>query len=115
MISIVNKMTFQKGQSGNPSGRPKKVVEDAKHSLLLDLFDDQAEREIITNMLRLAKSKNITTAPSSINAATWLWDRKYGKVKEHMELSGFVDLKGYANVSPDDFDNEATDPPDSAV
>ena len=108
-------MTFQKGQSGNPNGRPKKAVEDAKHSLLLVLFDDQAEREIILNMVRLAKSKNITTAPSSINAATWLWDRKYGKVKEQMELSGSIDVKGYVSISPDDFDSAATDSPDSAV
>lgn len=105
-------MPFQKGQPGGP-GRPPKVVEDAQHSILLQLFDEVAERQVIENMIRLAKRSGVDTAAQAINAATWLWDRKYGKVKDRVEHSGAVELKGYTSVSPDDWDSEP-DHPDAA-
>lgn len=97
-------MTFQKGQSGNPKGRPKRAVEDARHSVLLDLFDSRAEQDVINNMIVLAKSR-IENSSVAVNAAVWLWDRKYGKVKEHFEISGYIDTKGYIDVSPDDWES----------
>lgn len=105
---------FQPGNPGGP-GRPKKIVEDAQHSILLELFDADAERAIVANMITNAKRKGSLAAPSAISAATWLWDRKYGKVKEQLELSGEIATKAYVTVSPDEWDSEATDPPDSAV
>lgn len=95
-------MTFQKGQSGNPRGRPKRAVEEAKHSVLLDLFDEQAETEVIKNMIALAKLR--TESASTVQAATWLWDRKYGKVKDQVELYGDIIVKGYVSISPDEWD-----------
>ena len=80
---------FEKGQSGNPHGRPPKIVEDAQRSVLFELFDETAERAIVLNMVRLAKSR---TAPNAVSAATWLWDRKYGKVKEVKEHTGAVQV-----------------------
>lgn len=103
---------FQPGNPGGP-GRPPKAVEDAKQSVLLELFDEQAERAIVANMLKLAKRSGAMQAQSAIAAATWLWERKYGKVKDRMELSGSVNVKGYMHVSPDDWDNPAE--PDSDV
>lgn len=79
---------FQPGQSGNPAGRPPKVVEDAQRSVLLELFDEAAERSIVQNMIANAKRRGVAAAPSATAAATWLWDRKYGKVKDRTELSG---------------------------
>lgn len=91
-------MPFQPGQSGNPTGRPPKVVEDAQRSVLLELFDEKAEREIVATMISNAKRKGVVAANSAISAATWLWDRKYGKVKDHVEQSGGLTIKVvYAN------------------
>lgn len=78
---------FQPGHAGGP-GRPPKVVEDASRSVLLELFDEKAERDIVANMIANAKRKGVAAAPSATTAATWLWDRKYGKVKEKLEHSG---------------------------
>lgn len=65
---------FQPGNPGGP-GRPPKVVEDARHSVLLEVFNAAAERAVVQAMLRVAKK-------GDVSAATWLWDRKYGKVKD---------------------------------
>jgi hypothetical protein len=101
-------MPFQPGHPGGP-GRPKKILEDAQRSVLLELFDEQAERAIIANMVANAKRKGLAAAPSATTAATWLWDRKYGKVKEQVELSGSLGVKGYTSVSPDDWDAPTTE------
>jgi len=105
-------MTFKPGQSGNPSGRPPKPVEDANRSVLLELFDEAAERAIVENMIANAKRKGVQAADSSIKASTWLWDRKYGKPKEFVEHSGGIEVrKGYTIVSPDDWDEAPGDDP----
>lgn len=70
-------MTFKKGGPPGP-GRPKKIIEDATQSLLLELFDDKAEAKVIRAQIREAEK-------GSTFAATWLWDRKYGKVKDHID------------------------------
>lgn len=71
-------MPFVKGHPGGP-GRPPKPVEDAQRSVLLELFDEAAERAVVKNMLAIAKGRR---SPLAVSAATWLWDRKYGKVKD---------------------------------
>lgn len=85
--------------------------------MLLELFDEEAERAIVKNMIANAKRTGVVAAHSAINAATWLWDRKYGKPKEFIEHSGGIAVKGYTNVSPDDWDenNEADAQPGDSV
>lgn len=83
-------MPFQPGKSGNPLGRPRKVVEEAKRSVLLELFNEDAERRIIQAMIDRAISRINDSA--AVSAATWLWDRKYGKVTEKNETHLSVDV-----------------------
>ena len=69
---------FQPGQSGNPKGRAPRVVENARRSVLLELFDERAERRVITGMIEAA-------AGGDVGAFKALYERKYGKVKDVVE------------------------------
>lgn len=83
---------FQQGNPGGP-GRPPKAIEDATRSVLLELFNEKEERAIVANMIVNAKRKGVQAAPSATSAATWLWDRKYGRIKEQVEQSGGLTIK----------------------
>lgn len=75
------------------SGRKPKPIEDAQHSVLLEAFDAEAERAVVLNMIEIAKSQNPAPGCSPVAAATWLWDRKYGKPKDRVEASGGITIK----------------------
>ncbi len=79
---------FQKGNPGGP-GRPKKPVEDTGRAILLELYDEVAERAVIENMISIAKAPGKT----AVSAATWLDERKHGKVTEKVEQSGGLTIK----------------------
>jgi hypothetical protein len=72
------------------AGRPHKAVEDATQSILLELFDERAERQIVEAMIKRAVWSASDSA--SVSAATWLWDRKYGKVTEKTESHHTIDV-----------------------
>ena len=86
---------FQQGNPGGP-GRPPKIVEEAKQSVLLRLFDESAEIMVVKGQIKEAKKGNSV-------AATWLWDRKYGKVKDVQEHSGGLTVRV---VYVDDFTSD---------
>jgi hypothetical protein len=86
---------FQPGNPGGP-GRPPKIVEEAKQSVLLRLFDEAAEIMVVKGQIKEAKKGNSV-------AATWLWDRKYGKVKDVQEHSGGLTVRV---VYVDDFTSD---------
>ena len=92
-------MGFSKGVSGNPAGRPLKIVEDARHSLLASLFNEAAERRVVLAVIRVA-------ARGDVPAATWLWDRKYGKVSDRVqqETSGQMIIRVEYNHADDNAD-----------
>jgi hypothetical protein len=69
---------FQKGQSGNPRGRPSRSVEDAKKSVLDRLFDATAEEAVIRAMISKASE-------GDVGAFRALYERKYGKVTAPQE------------------------------
>lgn len=70
---------FQKGQSGNPSGRPKIVGE----------IRDIARQHTADAMTALAQIVKDKKAPQSarVAAATQLLDRGYGKPTQHIEAN----------------------------
>lgn len=80
-------MAFKKGQSGNPGGRPKKLLPDGRS--LVDLAKCHTE----TAVNALANILMSPTAPEAarISAATALLDRGWGRPSQSMELSGKVD------------------------
>lgn len=71
------------------TGRKPKIVESAEHSVLLEIFDAEAERQVVAAQIRIA----VTGGMGSTAAATWLWDRKYGKVKDQVEQSGDIIIR----------------------
>jgi hypothetical protein len=89
------------------AGRKPKPVEDAGRAMLLELYAGEAERGVIVNMIAIASSDS----KQAVSAASWLDERKYGKVKDKVEHDGGLTIKvEYAN--PDSDTPEA--PPESA-
>lgn len=76
-------MPFEKGWRGGP-GRPKKIVEDARQSILAEEFDEAEERKAVRAMMSQARKGNV----AAFNA---LMDRKYGKVPDKVQHSGDPD------------------------
>lgn len=68
---------FQKGQSGNPSGRPKSDIH------LRDLARQHTQAAVDTLVLAL-KSENDRTR---VAAAEALLDRGYGKPQQNMDIT----------------------------
>ena len=85
MSEIVKKIN---GGARPGAGRKRKIVEDATQSLLLELFDRDAESRIVLNMIAIASDRD----KSAVQAATWLWDRVYGKVTEKTESHHTIDV-----------------------
>ena len=111
MAKVDNLILFQKGQSGNPSGRPKKFT-----SLLKDIGYKQSEiNDTIQNMLSMnmedlldiVKHEETTILEKTIANALYrsfrkgslysidtLLTRVYGKPKEQIQLEGNMNLTG---------------------
>jgi hypothetical protein len=77
-----------RGGKRSGAGRPSKVVESAQTSILLELFDSAAEKAVVGNMIAIASGGD----RQAVTAATWLWDRVYGKVTEKTESHHTIDV-----------------------
>jgi hypothetical protein len=75
-------VTFKKGQSGNPTGRPKKSGEE------LELIEACKKRtpkalEVIGEIMENGENER-----NRLSAAQYLIDRAYGKAVQQTELTG---------------------------
>ena len=79
---LKNLKPFQKGKSGNPNGRPKKLPEldELLKDILLDETNGKTQIELIVRTLVKQSLKG------DIRASEILLNRSYGKVKEHIEV-----------------------------
>lgn len=82
--NIENLKPFEKGQSGNPAGRPKKLPELDK--LLADVLGE--EKDGISAADAILKKLRQMATQGNLRAAEILLDRAYGKPKQTIEQTG---------------------------
>ena len=75
---------LEKGQSGNPAGRPKKLPELDK--LLADVLGE--EKDGVTAADAILKKLRQMATQGNLRAAEILLDRAYGKPKQAVEHTG---------------------------
>ena len=93
-----NKGRFIPGESGHPSGRKPRAVEDDFLALIDSAVSSDDWREIIGKANQQAKR-------GDHRAREWLADRRFGKARERVEQSGGLGVLIYdvekTNTNPD--------------
>jgi hypothetical protein len=77
---IPNSKPFQKGQSGNPNGRPK--LPDLKEAIAKILAEEKDGKTALDAILAALRMK---AAKGDVRAAQELLDRGFGKAKQHID------------------------------
>jgi hypothetical protein len=75
---------FQKGQSGNPNGQPRKLP--ALDKLLANVLGE--EKDGVTQAEEILKALQKQAKSGNVRAAEVLLERAYGKNKQQHELTG---------------------------
>lgn len=121
-------MAWKKGESGNPNGRPQKkcgltdILEKVGNQKRDVNNMPLAQKQILANLLWEAATTGSVTFPGGTDSKVldqqeWVGVVKFiyqhidGPPKTELEHSGSLDLniaKGYATVTPDDWDADKT-------
>ena len=93
---------YKKGQSGNPSGRPKRTMDLAKKIM----EKTQDGEELVEKLLSLARGEVKRARPADqIKAIEMLFDRAYGKSVSHTDVTGDVQV-GVTYRNMDNFSDD---------
>lgn len=79
---------YEKGETGNPLGRPKKIPEIDE--LLADVLSKEVKGSSVAKKIIEALQKQ--AIKGNVRAAEVLLDRAYGKVKQDLGLDGNITL-----------------------
>ena len=77
---------FKPGQSGNPSGRPKKLLTEAYHAILGKQFPGDPKKRTFAELIAESMAKEAIKGKPQ--AAIEIADRTEGKTTQAHELSG---------------------------
>lgn len=77
---------FKPGESGNPGGRPRKVLSDAYTALMDQKFPGDAKGRTYAQLIAEGQAKQAIKGKT--DAAHEIGDRVEGKVRQSIELSG---------------------------
>ena len=127
-LTVVNgiREAIQRGltERAMPANEVLARIAEQARSTMDDFLDEEGKIDIgrarERGKLHLVKVRASTKEGERIElysaqSALELLAKHHGLLTDNIAISGDITVKGYVSVSPDDFDNETPDSPDSAV
>jgi hypothetical protein len=98
---------WKKGQSGNPSGRPKsKVLSDAYKNKLEELIPNDPEGRTWAELIAEAQVRDAVRG--NVQAAREIADRTEGKPRQSIEFEDKTLAAAFERMSPEEMERYAT-------
>jgi len=103
---------WQKGQSGNPNGRPKK--EDTYSDILRRVMDEIDPDTELTYKERLALAlRELAITEKYFPAMREIQDRLVGKPQQSLEVTGNIQFPEVVGFYPEDYDSSTAEDSDA--